>query len=1051
MKKVFAVFTLLTATLVSGPALAATLTVTTTADGGAGSLRDAINGAASGDTIVFNVSGTITLTSGELEVDKNLVIVGPGAANLTIQRSTAGGTPDFRVFNLQPPGIITISGLTVSNGRADFGGGIANFTSAALYDCILSGNSTTNSGGGLYNFSSLVMSNCVLSGNSVAGSSTSSAAAGGGVDNPGTLAAVRCQVIGNTVGGMAGQSGVGGGINNDGTLALTNSVIVSNTATAGGATTTGSGGGIYNEGTLTMDTSTVGANVASGGSGGLGQGGGINNDLGSTAVVRSTISGNAVVLSSPGSGGGLFNNAGTVTLENSTVSGNDGLSSGGGIFNGQGSLALNHSTVTTNVAAQGGLFAGNGLYNGDGVVDVHDTIIGGNGTASDVFNNATATFRSGGYNLFGPISGPITPGANDQFNVTTSQLLLGPLQDNGGPTFTHAGLCGSLAINAGDNTGAPPPDQRGFPRIVGGTIDIGAYEYSNSPPTVSCPSSSTNCIPGGQVVAMTFTVNVGDADGDPLVVVWSLDGSPYQTNIVGAAGPPTVAQVDFQPSLVVGTHQIAATVSDPSGCAASCSTTVVLNPNPTVTAGNNGPVCAGLTLNLTAISPTAVSFSWTGPNGFTSSIQNPTIPNATPAASGLYSVTVTDTNGCTASATTIATVGTGPTVTAGNNGPICAGATLRLTATSPTGTSFSWTGPNGFSSTLQNPAISNVTAAAGGLYTVTTSDTNGCIGSATTLVTVGVGPSVTAGNDGPLCAGATLHLSASGPTAASFSWTGPNGFTSPLQNPAISNVAASASGVYTVTVVDTNGCLASATTVAVVNPRPAVAAANNGPLCSGATLNLTATSPTAVSFSWTGPNGFTSTLQNPIISNVTAAASGAYVVTIADANGCTASAGTMVTVLTGVGNLYPIALSQKTLTNVAIGATLPDIYNGVQPGNFGWLTWAGSPSEPTLVTSLTPPGNSSTYINPSNKNDHVVSVGDWVRGKPGVSNSDKVRKALDALEKIDITVPVWDKATKSGNNSLYHVVGFARVRIINYRLPNQNRITARYLGPAGCQ
>jgi len=170
---------------------------------------------------------------------------------------------------------------------------------------------------------------------------------------------------------------------------------------------------------------------------------------------------------------------------------------------------------------------------------------------------------------------------------------------------------------------------------------------------------------------------------------------------------------------------------------------------------------------------------------------------------------------------------------------------------------------------------------------------------------------------------------------------------------------------------------------------------------------------------------------------------------VTDTNGLMASCSTTNTV-NGLGDLYPIALHTNSLIGVPIGGVITDIYNGVQPGNFGWLTWAGSPSEPTLATSLTPPGNSGTYVNPNNPNDHSVSVGDWVQGKPGVSNSEHVRKALDTLEHIDITVPVWDRATGQGNNSLYRVVGFARVRIISYRLPNQNRITARFLGFVPC-
>jgi hypothetical protein len=173
-------------------------------------------------------------------------------------------------------------------------------------------------------------------------------------------------------------------------------------------------------------------------------------------------------------------------------------------------------------------------------------------------------------------------------------------------------------------------------------------------------------------------------------------------------------------------------------------------------------------------------------------------------------------------------------------------------------------------------------------------------------------------------------------------------------------------------------------------------------------------------------------------------------VSVSDASACRASCSSTIGVSSSLGDLYPIALSQKSLAGIAVGGVIKDIYNGIKQGNFGWLTWAGSPSEPTLATSLTIPGNSSTYVNPKIPGDHVVSVGDWVQGKPGISNSDQVRKALNALEQIDITVPVWDRAMGRGNNSLYHVVAFARVRILNYHLPKENRITARFLGLAQC-
>lgn len=149
-------------------------------------------------------------------------------------------------------------------------------------------------------------------------------------------------------------------------------------------------------------------------------------------------------------------------------------------------------------------------------------------------------------------------------------------------------------------------------------------------------------------------------------------------------------------------------------------------------------------------------------------------------------------------------------------------------------------------------------------------------------------------------------------------------------------------------------------------------------------------------------------------------------------------------------SLYPIALHANVLRNVAAGTIVQNIYNGCGSGNFGWLTWAGSPSEPTLVQSLTVPGDSGTYVNPRNPADHCVSVGDWVQGKPGIANSSAVRARLDILKNYDITVPVYDTASGTGNNSLYRVVNFAMVRITDYRLPGQNRISAKFLGYVQC-
>src|SRR5437762_492944 len=149
----------LIAVLISASARAAT--VTTTADDGPGSLRDAIAGAAPGETINFATGNIITLTNGVLSIDKDLIISGPGASSLLIQRSIASGTPDFRIFDVLA-GNVTISGLTVSNGRDDDGGGIYNQADLTLTDCAVIGNFATESGGGIFNTSLMSISNCVV-------------------------------------------------------------------------------------------------------------------------------------------------------------------------------------------------------------------------------------------------------------------------------------------------------------------------------------------------------------------------------------------------------------------------------------------------------------------------------------------------------------------------------------------------------------------------------------------------------------------------------------------------------------------------------------------------------------------------------------------------------------------------------------------------------------------------------------------------------------------------------------------------------------------------
>ena len=488
----------------SGTAYAATITVNTTsdvsADDGECSLPEAITAAnsdtASGamtgecaagsgdDTIAFSVTlpGTITLTSGELPISNNLTINGPGAGSLTID-----GNASSRIFSVGSGVTVSITGLTLTNGNDLRGGGIFNFGDLTLTDITVSGNTAISvslrGGGGIHNSGTLSLSNSTVSGNtssSIGGGITTERIAtltlsnstvsgnsatllgggGGGIFNfGGTLSLSNSTVSGNSTPRFAS----GGGINHRaGTLSLSNSTVSGNTASAGG-------GIVIRRGTVTLSNSTVSGNTAS-------AGGGIANSSGTVTLSNSTVSGNTA----SSDGAGIFNSHGTLSLSNSTVSGNSASRDGAGIFNPFGTVTMSNSTVSGNSASRDG----GGIANGSNTVNFKNTIIAGNTAGSGL--DCSGTLTSQGHNLVGISTGCPSGGTGD---LTTADAKLDLLADNGGPTFTHALLVGSPAIDAGDPAGCTDAagnplttDQRGVTRPQGADCDIGAFEVG----TVTC-------------------------------------------------------------------------------------------------------------------------------------------------------------------------------------------------------------------------------------------------------------------------------------------------------------------------------------------------------------------------------------------------------------------------------------------------------------------------------------------------------------------------------------------------------------------------------------
>lgn len=351
-------------------------------------------------------------------------------------------------------------------------------------------------------------------------------------------------------------------------------------------------------------------------------------------------------------------------------------------------------------------------------------------------------------------------------------------------------------------------------------------------------------------------------------------------------GPNGFSSNEQQPEVPIidvnqaGQYQVIITNS--GGCTDTSSVTVTIYPLPTVlAAASPNPVCEGDTLYLSAYG--SGSFSWTGPNGFTSNQQYPVIPDVSLSATGDYIVILTNTAGCTNSDTVAVTVNPKPvTIASASPNPICAGSTLNLSATG-SGT-FAWTGPNGFSSNQQNPVINNVSTSDAGDYIVTLTNSDGCQGVDTVSVVVNPTPiTIASATPNPVCTGATLNLNASG--NGSFAWAGPNGFSSNQQNPVVNNISLANAGNYIVTLTNPEGCIGKDTVTVIVNPAPIVnATATPNPICVGSTLSLSTTG--SGTFAWTGPNGFSSNQQNPQIPNITLAYDGDYIVVVTSNQGC---------------------------------------------------------------------------------------------------------------------------------------------------------------------
>jgi hypothetical protein len=363
----------------------------------------------------------------------------------------------------------------------------------------------------------------------------------------------------------------------------------------------------------------------------------------------------------------------------------------------------------------------------------------------------------------------------------------------------------------------------------------------------------------------------------------------------------------------------------------------------------NFTVCSGTAQTYSVVNdPLATSYTWSFPVGWTgSSSTNVSVP--TVGVGGIISVVATNSCGASLAQTVNVTVNPLPVATASNNSPVCVGGMISFTAASG-GAGYTWTGPNSFIAIPQIIFISNAQLNNAGIYTLSVISALNCTNTTTINLVVNPLPIITTVTNQTVCLNSPINLTANGGVA--YSWSGPVSFNSTLQNPVILNASVNMSGIYTVVVTSSAGCTNSATSSVSVLPLPIPSITSNSP-CQGSVLNLNG-SPAGASYNWSGPNGFTSILQNPNITSLTFAASGTYTL-ITSVGSCSALVTHSVLVLSS-----PTLTAISNASIICAGETATLTANGAS--TYSWNTTATNSSitvSPTTNTTYTVTGTSS--------------------------------------------------------------------------------------------
>ena len=908
-------------------------TVSSLADSGPGTLREAFSNALWDDTIRFDARGIIRLTSAGLTFDKGLVIDGPGADSLVVHGDSSHVV---FTFNLNAGDDLTIRGISVNYGSPS--GFIVNGGEQLLLeDVTVNGNfslgtsSNRNTrGGGLFSSAQkVIMNRCTFSNNRL-NSYLQDADGGGAYLLCDDIEINDCLFQGNrSVAANPGSSSYSQGGGLFATLyGLSSRIKISRTS-------------------FIQNYTFAGGSFANSVQNGHAEGSGFYIYGSPKAVVaidscqfidQTTNAAGSFGKYAQGVACQVFD-ADSVYITNSQFTNNDaptGISSDGGInIRVRKGFKMDHCTVTQSLSREAGALHLKGVYLDSLNADIQDCVFDGNGSinSSNVFSGAIHVENVGKFNFRrNRIVNSSWTGLRVEQLGKTNILDCEFSDNNGGNLIVRYAYANRLLVQnctfgpgGGFSTSFTASTNVEVKNCA--FTDCSRYMYlsGSQPKFTNCLfsyvssslsgafSNANNEVPisgGGNVarqnfLAAHFTQPTDLHNTDPRMVTFGFNGGPTRTFTLHPTSPAidrggldtlTTDQRGFIRGSLIDSGPFEFGGTDPG----------------TVTISSQSPstgYCEGenVTLSIAATGSGNLLYQWLV-NGqpINGATQNSLLlASISPADAGQYTCTATNGSTSDTSSTITVTVNPLPSVTAGPDQAICDGQSTTLTASGSTG-SYLWDNNLGSGPSQTISPISTTT------YTVTLTDSNSCQATDAVTITVNTFPNANAGPDQAICAGQSASLNASG--GSSYLWD------NNLGNGASQTVSPASTTTYTVTVTDGNACQATDAVTISVNPLPSANAGPDQAICAGQSASLNASGGSA--YLWDN------NLGSGASQTVSPASTTTYTVTVTDGNACQATDAVTITVnplpqvaFTGLDSAYCTTDAATALQGLPSGGT----------------------------------------------------------------------------------------------------------------------------------